>query len=324
MRKLKAFPATQMGEAECAPVWRDVLPKAAAAHLDLPLQVLSVRQQCLDPEKLASSVGPYDLALALKCTGGGAGLARIDPMVLAAIIEILTLGEVGRGDVPDRVPTPTDAGLVGEALENWLVAVTETGADGVSNLQSVSAGAHLPNARAARLALADVPLEVTELKLDLGGGARVGEVLLAVPYGAEAKGAGSRRQQNPAVLQAGVLLTSELARVDLPYAKMRDLREGEMIEIPSEAIGSVRLRDLGGVVAAVGRLGQSGGFRAVRLQKGEVSPPPSAPNLIEATSREAPEAPEHVQTSPAVSPPAELEELIDANGAIGSEDLSGG
>ena len=267
-RKLSPTPAAPLGEAEDAALWREVLPKAAEAQQDLPLSVISVRARRTDPATFAAAIRDNDLILSLTGTGGGAGLAVLDPVALRALTEILTLGDITTSDVPERAATATDAALAADALNGWLASLGDEAGEAQPALFSMSAGAHLPGSRAARLSLKDVPLEVLTVELDFGGGLRAGVVTFATPPG---RSAAVRHHASPACLSAPVTLQAELTRFDLPYGRVRAMAVGDVIDLPTSALASVRLHGADGQTAGRGRLGQSGGRRAIRL--GAASPP---------------------------------------------------
>lgn len=270
-RKLSALPAAPLGEAEGAAIWREVLPKVSEAQFELALALRSLRARRLDPDAFVALAGEKDLVIGLRGAGGAAGLAIFDPSAVASLIEALTLGEVRNSEPADRVPTATDAALAGDALDAWLGAVAQA-SGAVSGILAATAGAYLPNGRAARLSLRDEPLDVLTLRLDLGEGAREGCVTLGLPPVRASEGP-SAISGSPAWLAAPVRIHAELARLDLPYGRIRTLAPGATIDLPLDVVGNVRLKGEDGRVAARGRLGQSGGFRAVRLQNDAQLPP---------------------------------------------------
>jgi len=67
-------------------------------------------------------------------------------------------------------------------------------------------------------------------------------------------------------MESPVRLSAILRRTSMPVAAIRALRVGDTLPVPSRAVRSVSIEDLDGRVIAIGRLGMTGGLKAIRLR----------------------------------------------------------
>lgn len=266
--------------------WRLALARAARDKLTLPLEVQALS---LDRRSLAELLElPPDRALiaVLQGPADGLGLLVLSPPVLAAMIEVQTLGKVGNGALAARKPTRTDAAMVAEvldaALENLEILLAQ-------EADLIWAGgfryaSFLDDPRPLGLLLEDVGYRVLTAEVSLGLGARSGAVLLVLP--ADGRGAQpvaqvalaeAEPQSGPAFAQAlaeqveeaGCVLDAVLSRVSLPLNRVLDLKIGELVTLTRAGIDRISFEGLDGRALAEGKLGQHRGMRAIRLSPAE-------------------------------------------------------
>jgi flagellar motor switch protein FliM len=258
-------------------IWRRVLPRLAADGIGLELTVAGVMEQTVD---LHAELAPGDGALLLFLTdafGGPGGLAVIDAALVAALVEVQTTGRVTSSRREPRPATAVDAALVRHALDAWLSGLADAGGE----MSAPSVHGQAPDVRAALLRLEEGRWTETQVDLDLGGGRRSGRLTLYVPLPREA------RQDDPATLREVVLpvetvMDAVLCRVRLPLRSVLSLAPGQTVPLPGVSVRRITLEaPLGRAVAQV-HLGQSRGFRAVRIL------PSEAGDEGTATSRSAP------------------------------------
>jgi flagellar motor switch protein FliM len=143
--------------------------------------------------------------------------------------------------------------------------------------------------------------------LDLGEGAKTGQILLAVPVtgtvaetgpspDAPANDPGWRARWQALVRAAPVALEGVLLRRTLPLARVEALNVGDVLSFDRAELATVDVADSAGQRRFTARLGQSAGRRALMLSDGMgLGPAPKA-------DPPAPEPPPAV--APGAPPPA--------------------
>jgi flagellar motor switch protein FliM len=225
------------------------------------------------------------LLMSLIAHDGRRGLAIVDVQVVAALVEHLTTGRIVPGEAASRMPTRTDAVMVSDFLDRFL-AEFDQGLEVLADAPPVSGfryGARLAEPRMVQMALADVGFRLYRLRLDLGRGARGGELVLALPFDkVKAPGAGAgdsagwKRNLAANVMAAEAPLRAVLHRVLTPLSEVAGWIPGALLEIPAGSVFEVEVEGLDGRVVATGSLGHVAGDRAVRLQTAGTSSIPSA------------------------------------------------
>lgn len=213
------------------------------------------------------------------------GVMVLDNALMGALIEQQTAGALAPGSPTARKPTRTDAALCADWIDSVLRAVAETYAEAseASWLTGFAFSCHLPDARPLGLMLEDEPYRVLDFGLDLAMGARKGAGKLILPalgrapegrpmQAGEAEAAPHpdaraawERRMEAQVMEAEVTLTAVLHRCERSIGQVLGFAAGDLLVLPSSAIGRLRLETGDGTAVALGRLGQSGGLRAVRL-----------------------------------------------------------
>lgn len=221
------------------------------------------------------------------------GVMVLEAALLAALVEQQTAGGLSprAGAGASRRPTRTDAALCADWIDAVLGALGEGFAEApeASWLTGFGFSCHLPDARPLGLMLEDEPYRVLSFALDLASGARQGAGKLILP--AAGRGArphpahppgpgpapgpaaaperpdwGARMQAQ--LMEAEVTLRAVLHRGERSIEQILALQPGALIALPEAGLDGLRLEAGDGHVVARGKLGQSGGLRAVRLSDG--------------------------------------------------------
>lgn len=213
------------------------------------------------------------------------GVMVLDNALMGALIEQQTAGALAAGSPTARKPTRTDAALCADWIDAVLRAVAETYAEApeASWLSGFAFSCHLPDARPLGLMLEDEPYRMLDFALDLGMGARKGAGKLILPAqgrapeGRPARSADGAEMPHPdaraawerrieaQVMEAEVVLSAVLYRCERSIAEVLELAPGDTLTLPASAIGAMTLETGDGTAVATGKLGQTGGVRAVRI-----------------------------------------------------------
>ncbi len=261
--------------------WRLALARSAQDTLSLPLDVprLSLHRRSLT--ELTDLLPDYALLAVLEGPGDGLGLLALSPVVLAGLIEVQTMGRVLPHPPLPRKPTRTDAAMVAMVIERAMSALDEALAD---EADLVWAGgfryaSFLDDPRPLGLLLEDSSYRVLTAQVSLAGGAKSGEVILALP----AEGRGHRptlaatladdahavhaftQSLTEAVLGVTCQLDAVLARIVLPLSAVMALEPGTIVPLPKASLSDLRMEGLDGRFLIDAKLGQNRGTRAVRL-----------------------------------------------------------
>ena len=218
------------------------------------------------------------------------GLAWLDADLFAALVERRLTGRVRPTVADPRPPTPLDAVICCEVID----ALCE--APGVAEGAAMRTVGHLVDPDLA-VVLPDLPFRVARVAVRLlQAGERGGEIGLALPDPPPPEEvpapAGLLR---PDLLGCRMELSASLPPVAVPWERITRLVPGERIDLPPDALESVRVEAIGGAAVAGGRLGRMGDARAIRLRLPSegAAPAPSGAGMLErlAPEIEADEAP---------------------------------
>lgn len=287
-------PVAVQGGADRA--WPLALARAARDCHGLALDASPAGTGPVSLAELLERVPERALILLLEGPGGGSGVLMLCPEVLAALIEVQTLGKVTALPVLPRRPTRTDAAMVMDWADQALAGLEEA-LQADEDLVWAGGFRHtefLEEPRSLPLLLDDAPWQIVPVACDLAS-ARQGQVILALP--AEGRGQQPRRPETAApsedgegqafaaalteqVLGAEAEVQAVLLRLNLPLADLMALQPGQMLPLPGAALDRIDLCGTTGRTCAQGRLGQQRGMRAVRLvQCGEGPAPAEATTL---------------------------------------------
>lgn len=202
------------------------------------------------------------------------GLICVCPSLLAAMVQAMTTGTITGSEISPRPPTQTDALLVrkvlGCVLDTLVLRLAghpaEDWARGFHPRDRVSDPARLPHV------LPDVVYRALSMEVDINGGLRSGSLVILLPrLGGERAATEVNEQAAFAEAMERTLggapadLEAVLFRLHMPISEMTDLQPGMVLKLPREALSNVALHGCDGRVAGHAKLGQSRGFRAVKL-----------------------------------------------------------
>ena len=302
-----------------ARAWTIAVPRAAEGALAVQASILKVDEERVVRDSLPDLVTEHALLAILEGPEDRFGVAIIDATVLASLIEAATTGRIGSRPVTPRVPTRTDATICADLLDAMLDGFESnlSEMDDPPNLAGYRYAAPIVDARAMTMALAEGPYSVFRLSLDLGGGLRQGEIVAAFPVAPRGAGRGAdvaAFQQALAdnVMEAPAELDAALHRIRMPLSEIVGLQAGDVLRVPLAALGAVEVEALGGPLVARARLGQQGGFRALRVtlvEGGRAEPEAQSLDFQEAAPAPSRAALPHVEIGDAdqADPPADLD-----------------
>jgi hypothetical protein len=122
-----------------------------------------------------------------------------------------------------------------------------------------------PDVRSALLKLEEGGWSETQIDLDLGGGKRAGRLTLYMPLPQEARQDAPPAALHDVVSPVETVMDAVLCRVRLPLGSVLHFAPGQLVPLPGVSVRRISLEaPLGRPVAQV-HLGQSRGFRAVRI-----------------------------------------------------------
>lgn len=257
-------------------VLRRAIVHGLSRGLGLMAEVEKPVRETIQPERAAALMGEGTLAVLLD-SAAGPGVLLLETGPLAAIIEQTTTGRIGKRAPRPRAPSATDAALVADTFDR----IFSTHEAMVAELKLTGAvtgfryAAPLAKARDIVLALPDETHDHWTSHLSFAEDEHRGGALhLILPTeaaAAAAKSEGSTGPDWPArmenrVMASEVALDAELGRTVMTAAALRALRVGDLVFLPREQVGKVRLLGAGHACVATGRLGQAAGRKAVRLE----------------------------------------------------------
>lgn len=283
----KARPARDGCESRAmssAKALRLALARAADTLFDLALTVATVEQQPATLGQLDAALHEDGLILLLDGSGGARGAVCLDQQMMAALIEVQTTGRVRKGTAQPRPATRTDAAMMAPLVDALMAGIdAEMGAE-VDGYQprGLGFGDRVEDLRSLALTLDAPDYDHFRVTVDLGPGAKTGQLDLLLPVRAEPRTtpAAARRhardtaEMGDVVLGAPVVLDAVLARLTLPLREACAFEAGQILPLDHETLTATRLVATGGHLVAEARLGQVNGWRALRLVSAPAAPLP--------------------------------------------------
>lgn len=274
---LSAKPAMATSPVTVVKAVRLALSKAADKALGLAATTTSMTEEVVQLDPLLGMLDRNGLLAVLEGPEGALGMVMVEVQMLAAIVEVQTVGRVNPGAAALRRPTRTDAAMVEPMVDDALRLL----GDGLAEVPSADwalgfrYGVYIDQIRTLGLVLEDVPYRVFRVSMDLGGGAKQGEILLAFPRDrarekdpAEQEPevhAGWAEKLQSTILRSEVQMTAVIHRASLPLSALTNWKVGDLVTLPASVLVNIRLEDAYGVAHGRAKLGQSGGFRAIRV-----------------------------------------------------------
>ncbi len=267
-------PPPEIPRFDMARALKTAFAQAAQEEIDLVAAATRVGQARTTIGKLLESLPENALLTLLEGPQEQYGLLIFDAQSLAAFIEMQTTGRVVPHPAPERIPTRTDALLVSGFINRLLALFSqvafEAELEAAASLEGYGYRQKLADAREVEMTLPDVPFRLFNVQAEFGTGAKQGQVSLLLPCEVAGATATPDAQKWHAqfvdlVQCAPVELEAILTRHKMPLSEVTGMRPGMQILLPREAIGQVVFCDLNGDMISMGQLGQTEGFRAVRL-----------------------------------------------------------
>lgn len=256
------------------------IARAAADLFELAVSVIGIRQNRVDPDKVPDNLPDDKLLILLDGPDGTTGALALDRVLMVALIQQQTMGQVFAKPVDERPFTATDAAMVAPLIDATLeraARLAEVPAD-IRCLTGFRFGARVEDRRAAMLSLDAEAYRVFDLTLELDGGLLQGELCLILPEpeapsepdGEDIAG-NNARTLGQAIGTARADLSAVIARIRIPLAELSEMRPGELLPLVQERLDRVELTTISGEKVAVARLGQAGGLRALRLNESRLA-----------------------------------------------------
>ena len=255
---------------------RLVLAKVAQDSVGLPLAVSSVAEDVADLDATLAALPDGLMLVRLERADQTVGLMGLDMQLRAAVLEVTTTGKLLAQVAEDRPPTGTDRflcdALIKGFLDSFPEAVRATAFEGWA--QDTAAGELFADTRLAGLILAPNRYRTVQMTVQLGQTDRQGLLLLALPLPEPDPVEGLPKPEaiawepafTAAVTAAPVSLAARLHNFRLTLAEARPLKVGAVLPLGGCTVSSARLCTTDGRLVARGRLGQSGGMRALRIE----------------------------------------------------------
>lgn len=272
-RLLPPTPVRRASDSAIEKLIRVEFPRSADQLMALQADVQTVVFGRADHSAICDELTENDLICLMRRGADDVGLLTVDAALLAALIEVQTLGRVNSAPLKDRRPTRTDMVMVSDMLDRWM---SDTSA--LSDEQGLAREllyhgfvrqVGILDLRAVRLSLDPGNYASMRITLALGGGARTGCLHFFVSTGARVGVQESKRtlggKIRPHVLSANALMQVVLTRVEEPLERVLAFKTGDLVEIDPSSLANVRLEISGGRCVGRGRLGQMTGKRAIRL-----------------------------------------------------------
>ncbi|WP_417806835.1 FliM/FliN family flagellar motor switch protein [Thioclava sp.] len=273
------------------------LAKVAQDSLQLPLQVTSIEETLRSLADLPETLEALSLLALIEGPSEALGLIAIPPATLQALIEMQTMRRLGKIPSGPRKATRIDAAMAADFIDALLGAIETTliEDDAISWAGGFRYTSHLDDPRPLGLLLEDVTFRVWNMQFSLGeGGERTGGLLWAVPQkgrGAHLKRALSETQTEGegathadlaaafappwadqierAVMGTPAVLNAVLHRVTLSLSAVLDFKPGMELPLRADSLEQITLEAQGRRKLSYARLGQSRGYRALRLTSPE-------------------------------------------------------
>ncbi len=277
-RVVPARPVRLAGDGDIEKMLRVEFPRIADQLLALEADIQAVAFEATDKAGLVSRLSETDLVCLIDRQDADTGLMVVDCAMLAGLIEVQTLGQISNAPPKERVPTRTDAVIVSEILDQWLLAASKIAREqDVAESLIILDYERQPGAlglRAVELTLDPGDYRSLRVTFALGGGAKIGALTYFVPKSGDGARIGDQQslgdQLQPHLLTAPVELDVTLTRLVRPLDKVMQFEVGQVLPILPEDLTRVQVEAFGqDNPIATGRLGQVNGFRAVRLTQKE-------------------------------------------------------
>lgn len=298
--------------------FRLALARSAGELLNLPLSVIGVKQVLRTQDGLVDALAQGRLLLRFTSEGGTVAVC-VGPGLVSAVVQTATIGEVMPGEPTERAFTDTDAAMLVPLIED-LFRRAQTLVDAPADLASLTGleYAHrVDTLRELALGMVNDAYRVFDLTVDLAGGLRQGQLCVLLPDIAIAKS--DRDAESPAdglnLGQSSGVMRAELeamiCRLSLPLAALSDLKAGDVLPLAGARLDRTEMQTIDRSCAILGRLGQCGGMRAVRVNETPQQARPEAnitPEFLESPAG-LPEPRQAFGSTPSAMPTRNIEQV---------------
>lgn len=264
---------------------QDAFHRASEEELELKVKAQEIRERYVSPEELLETLPDQAFLAVLLGPEEGSGLLCFDAVALSAVIEMRTMGRIFKHPSQPRRTTQTDAAMVADLIDRILAEFEAPLLE--SEAARWASGwryqMFLADPRPLSVLLEEGTHRLLEADINFADGAKEGKVLLALPASGRAtprppmppdleSSAGRAaetwsRSLEDAVGNAEACLNVVLGRTKLSLETLSHLSIGDRIVLPASALSEVKLLATGDKLAGEGRLGQSGGMRAVKVSE---------------------------------------------------------
>lgn len=267
---------------------RHVFAKVAQDSLELPLEVRDVRITQMSLTEICDAFEPLSMLAVIEGHKESFGVIALPPMMFSSLIEVQTMGRLGKTPPAARKPTRVDASMMQGVLDELMGGLTQAlcESDDITWAGGFRYASHLDDPRPLALILEEITYRVIHIGLRIGpGGERETQLLWAVP--ARGRGPGPVKPEQPVVQseldQAAQMhwftqmehtvmgtraqLDAVIYRWRLPLSEAMGLRPDVVIGLPQGALENIMLEAPGGRLVGHAKLGQYSGKRALRLRE---------------------------------------------------------
>ena len=272
--------------------------RAASQELDLSASVIGLTHARMGQETLAGHLPAENLLILLEGPGRFKGVAVVDRTCLAALIQVQTMGQVTGAQPSDRPFTSTDATMMSPLLDGTIAKAWEL-SDADSDkicFEGYRFGARVEDVGTLFMILDAERFRVFDLTIDFGKGLLQGNLCLALPdrevrrEDDAVEAGGINPGMEKAVGKARAELTAVIGHVKMSLGDLARREPGDLLMLELKPLDETALVAVNGRKVAVGRLGQAGGMRAVRVNETRAQPRMgAAPESFEPGSMPQPE-----------------------------------
>ncbi|WP_425090174.1 FliM/FliN family flagellar motor switch protein [Tropicimonas sp. S265A] len=226
---------------------------------------------------LTEAMAEAMLVVPFTAPDGAEGYVALSQDFAQSLIEKATTGKLARQPVEPRRASSIDLLLcrdfLGRFLETWREI--SQGTDLLDWLEGYEQQDRAVDVDLMTLNSRDAPYRMFRVKVQLDE-QRDAEIMAAFPSERHATrqveattptdpGTDWGEVWRDAVLDTHAALDAVLVRTPVPLKEVKSWQAGDILDIPSAALGAVTLGRRGGAVVATARLGQAQGHRALRL-----------------------------------------------------------
>jgi len=253
------------------------LAKAAEDELEVALATIGLTEAVEDVETALGAVDDM-LMMVLETPGRGPGAALMDPVLVGALVQQVTMGSVTelREGAPPRLPTRTDSALIAPLLDEVFrkaCLLPDTDED-VQLLTGIRFGAHIAEKRLLETSIQGPAYRRFSLTRDIASGKRQGKLDLLLPLltasalpeqDLEPEIKPEAATLEPVIMELQADLRVALCRLRFSFQQLADLHPGDVIDLPPGVMGNALVLTKAGRQISQGKLGQLAGRRALRL-----------------------------------------------------------